>query len=202
MIERNAQKWRQIVFWSSVSNAITTIRILMLFPVLYFLYTNLSALKIIAIASLITMLFMDKLDGYLARKLNQATKFGSIFDIAGDRIIEIAFWIVFADLKLIPIWVPIIILTRGILTDSIRYHALSEGKTPFGKESMMKSRLTEFIVGSDFMRSIANVKILAFILLILTTMYPRLLGLSLIITYISVFVNLLRGIPVIIDANV
>jgi CDP-diacylglycerol--glycerol-3-phosphate 3-phosphatidyltransferase len=108
---------------------------------------------------------------------------------------------VFADLKLIPVWVPVVILTRGILTDSIRYYALSKDKTPFGKESMMKSRLTEFIVGSDFMRAIANVKILAFILLILTTMYPQLLGLSLILTYVSVFVNLLRGIPVIIDAN-
>ena len=138
------------------------------------------------------MLFMDKFDGYFARKLNQATKFGSIFDIAGDRIIEITFWMVFADLKLIPVWVPIVILTRGILTDSIRYYALSKDKTPFGKESMMKSRLTEFIVGSDFMRAIANIKILAFILLILTTMYPQLLGLSLIVTYASVLVNLLN----------
>jgi CDP-diacylglycerol--glycerol-3-phosphate 3-phosphatidyltransferase len=201
MIASKAQKWNQIFFWNSVPNTITTIRLLILFPMLYFLYIDGSFLKVIAIASLIIMLFMDKLDGYLARKLNQATKFGSIFDIAGDRIIEITFWMVFADLKLIPVWVPVVILTRGILTDSIRYYALSKDKTPFGKESMMKSRLTEFIVGSDFMRAIANVKILAFILLILTTMYPQLLGLSLILTYVSVFVNLLRGIPVIIDAN-
>jgi len=201
MIGSKTQKWSQIFFWNNVPNSITTIRILMLFPMLYFLYMNLSALKVIAIASLVIMLFMDKLDGYLARKLNQTTKFGSIFDIAGDRIIEITFWIVFAHLKLIPIWVPIVILTRGILTDSIRHHALSKNQTPFGKTSMMKSRLTEFIVGSDFMRAVANVKILAFILLILSTMYPQLLGLSLIITYVSVFVNLVRGIPVIIDAN-
>jgi len=201
MITSKAQKWNQIFFWNSVPNTITTIRILMLFPMLYFLYIDGSFLKVIAIASLIIMLFMDKLDGYLARKLNQTTKFGSIFDIAGDRIIEITFWMVFADLKLIPVWVPVVIFTRGILTDSIRYYALSKDKTPFGKESMMKSRLTEFIVGSDFMRAIANVKVLAFILLILTTMYPQLLGLSLIVTYVSVFVNLLRGIPVIIDAN-
>lgn len=202
MVGGKARKWRRMFFWNSVPNTITTVRIVMLFPILYFLYTDLSVLKAIAMASLTIMLLMDKLDGYLARKLNQATEFGSIFDIVGDRIIEIAFWMVFAHLRLIPIWVPVVILTRGILTDSIRYYASSKGKTPFGKESMMKSRLTEFIVGSDFMRAIANVKMLAFILLILTTMYPHLLGLSLIVTYVSVSVNLLRGVPVIMDANV
>jgi len=201
MIESKAQKQSRVFFWNSIPNAITTIRILMLFPILCLLYTNVNALKIIVVASLITMLFMDKLDGYLARRLNQATKFGSIFDIAGDRIIEIALWIVFAHLRLIPLWVPIVFLTRGILTDSIRHSALSNGKTPFGKESMMKSRLTEFIVGSNFMRAIGTVKIPAFILLTLSTIYPHLLGLSLAVTYVSVFVNLLRGIPVIIDAN-
>ena len=202
MTRSKAQKRRRMFFWNNVPNTITTIRILMIFPILYFLYTDLTTLKAIAIASLIIMLLMDKLDGYLARRLSQATKFGSIFDIVGDRIIEVTFWIVFAHLRLIPVWVPIVILTRGILTDSVRYYASSKDKTPFGKESMMKSRLTEFIVGSDFMRAIANVKILAFVLLILTTMYPHLLGISLIVTYLSVFVNLLRGIPVIADANV
>ena len=201
MIASKTQKWNQLFFWNNIPNAITTIRILMLFPMLYLLYIDLSALKVVAIISLIIMLFMDKLDGYLARKLNQATKFGSIFDIAGDRIIEVTFWVVFADLNLIPVWVPVVIITRGVLTDAIRAQALSKDKTPFGRESMMRSKLTEFIVGSNFMRAIANVKIVAFILLILTTIYPQLLGLSLIITYASVLVNLLRGIPVIIDAN-
>ena len=201
MVKSKAQKRSGIFFWNNVPNTITTVRILMLFPVVYLLYVDLVPLKMVAVASLITMLLMDKLDGYFARKLDQGTKFGSIFDIAGDRIIELAFWIVFADLKLIPVWVPIVVLTRGVLTDSIRSHALSKDKTPFGEESMMKSRLTEFIVGSDFMRAIANVKILAFILLILATVHPQLLGLGLMVTYASVFVNLLRGIPVIIDAG-
>ena len=202
MIESKSRKWSRTFFWNNIPNAITTIRILMLLPILCFLYANLSVLKVMVIASLIIMLFMDKLDGYLARRLGQATRFGSIFDIAGDRIIEVTLWMVFAHLKLIPVWVPIVILVRGILTDSVSYQALSNGKTPFGKQSMMKSRLTEFITGSDFMRAIANVKILAFILLILATMYPYLLGLGLIVTYISIFVNLLRGIPVIVDADV
>lgn len=201
IVENKAEKHSRTFLWSNVPNAITTIRILMLFPALYFLYLDLSVLKWIAIVLIVIMLLMDKLDGHLARILNQGTGFGSIYDIAGDRIVELTFWIVFAHLKLIPVWVPIVILVRGILTDSIRCYALSQDKTPFGKSSMMKSRLTEFIVGSDFMRTVANVKILAFVLLILATMHPYLLQLGLIVTYVSVCVNLLRGIPVIIDAN-
>ena len=201
MIASKAQETSRMVFWNSVPNAITTIRIMMLFAVVFFLYTNLESWKAVAIGFLVTMLLMDKLDGYLARKLDQATKFGSVFDIAGDRIIEVVLWIVFAHLQLIPVWVPIVILTRGILTDSIRHHALSKGKTPFGKESMMRSRLSEFIVGSDLMRAVACVKIPTFVLLILSTTYPELLGVSLILTYVSVFVNLVRGIPVIMDAR-
>ena len=201
MVEGKESKRSTICFWNNVPNTITTVRILMLFPIVYFLYVDLVPLKMISAASLVVMLLMDKLDGYLARRLNQGTKFGCIFDIVGDRITELTFWIVFADLKLIPVWVPIIVLTRGVLTDSIRSHALSMDKTPFGEESMMKSRLTEFIVGSDFMRAIANVKIVAFILLILATVHPQLLEPGLIVTYASVLVNLLRGIPVIIDAN-
>jgi len=201
IVENKAEKHGRTFLWSNVPNAITTIRILMLFPGLYFLYLDLNVLKVITIVLIVIMLLMDKLDGYLARTLNQGTRFGSIYDIAGDRIVELAFWIVFAHLKLIPVWVPIVILVRGILTDSTRCYALSKDKTPFGKSSMMKSRLTEFIVGSDFMRTVANVKILAFILLILATMHPYLLQLALIVTYVSVCVNLLRGIPVIVDAN-
>jgi CDP-diacylglycerol--glycerol-3-phosphate 3-phosphatidyltransferase len=202
MLGIKAQQWNTMVFWNNIPNSITTIRILMLFPILCFLYTDSIVLKLITIASLIVLLLMDKLDGFYARRYNQATKFGCVFDIAGDRIIEISFWMIFAHLKLIPVWVPVVIITRGIITDSLRGYALSKDKTPFGKDSMLKSRLTEFIVGSNFMRAVANVKIIAFIVLILATIYPQLAMIGLIITYISVFVNLLRGLPVVVDARV
>ena len=39
---------------------------------------------------------MDGVDGYIARKYNQASELGSVLDIMGDRIVEASYWIAFA----------------------------------------------------------------------------------------------------------
>ena len=39
-------------------------------------------------------------------------------DIAGDRIVEMALWVIFADLDLIPIWVPLLVISRGAIVDT------------------------------------------------------------------------------------
>lgn len=73
-------------------------------------------------AFVLTVLVMwgDGLDGFFARKLNQCTKLGAVLDIAGDRVVEMLYWIVFAVLGWIPAWVPIIFLVRGTFVDAIR----------------------------------------------------------------------------------
>ena len=38
------------------------------------------------------------LDGWVARKRGSASTFGAVFDILGDRIVENALWVIFADL--------------------------------------------------------------------------------------------------------
>ncbi len=82
---------------------------------------------------------LDGVDGIIARKCNQATKFGAIFDTVADRIIENTFWIYFAVNGLIPLWMPITVLTRGFLIDSLQHytklsksdwaHALTRSRT-------------------------------------------------------------------------
>ncbi len=185
----------------NIPDKITLIRIFIVFPVIFLAYSRSIYLIISCILLIISSTFLDYLDGYFARKLNQSTKFGSIFDIMGDRIVEVTLYFIFAYLRMIPIWIPIIIFTRGAITDSLRGFALTKNKTPFGKNSMMNSKLSRFLTASRVMRVSANVKFLAFIALILSLIEPRLYFYALILTYISVAVNLLRGIPVIIDAK-
>ena len=98
------------------------------------------------------VIYLDQLDGYVARKLNVASDFGALFDIVGDRIVESIFWIYFAAQGMISFWAPMIIITRGFLADSVRAQAFKQGKTPFGEKTMMKSPTTKFLVASRFSR--------------------------------------------------
>lgn len=77
---------------------------------------------------------MDGLDGYIARKYNQSSEWGSVLDIMGDRIVEASYWIVFAVLGWLNILFPLICVARAFTTDSIRSVALSKGMTAFGEK--------------------------------------------------------------------
>lgn len=138
------------------ANIITLLRIGLVFvAVLLFgtgFYGQLSAFLLT-----ILIIYMDALDGYVARKLNTASDFGALFDITGDRIVENVYWIYFASIGMVTIWIPIIVITRGFLTDSLRSIAFAEGKTAFGDKTMMRSGFTRFLVSSRISRGIYGV---------------------------------------------
>ena len=87
---------------------------------------------------LIIFIFVsDGLDGYIARKRNETSLFGALFDIAGDRIVELTLWIVAADIDLVPIWVPLVFIIRGVIVDTIRSsNAVAEGMAPFALDAL------------------------------------------------------------------
>jgi phosphatidylglycerophosphate synthase len=76
-----------------------------------------------------------------------------VLDIAGDRVVECVLWICLADLRLIGVWIPIVVISRDIFTDSIRNYALRFGYSGFGEKSMMRSGLGRFLTGSPVMRT-------------------------------------------------
>lgn len=143
-------------------NIVSIFRIVLVFVTIWF-FTLSEIFAIIAFFLTIVVIYMDSLDGYLARKFNVASDFGALLDIAGDRIVENSFWIFFAAHGDISFWIPVIIVTRGFWVDMVRSLAFSEGKTPFGKKTMMRSKLTQFLVSSPFSRSsYAVTKVLSF----------------------------------------
>ncbi|MBD3232468.1 MAG: hypothetical protein GF315_01950 [candidate division Zixibacteria bacterium] len=140
-------------FAINLPNFITVFRLGLVFALAILVYGNTIWERAIAATIAVLVVVGDWLDGHLARKLNQATTLGSVLDIAADRIFESVMWIILADLRLIPVWIPILVISRGILTDSIRAYALRFGYSGFGEKTMQQSRIAKFITGSPFMRS-------------------------------------------------
>ena len=69
----------------------------------------------------------DKLDGYIARSRNQITTFGKFLDPLADKILVLAAMVVLVELKKIPAWIPIIVLTREFLVSGYRLIAVEKG---------------------------------------------------------------------------
>lgn len=200
------------------ANIITLGRILLTFFVII-LFQMGFYYKLFATALTILVIYLDSLDGYVARKLGVASDFGALFDITGDRIVEHIYLIFFTAMGVLNFWVPLIFVTRSFLVDTLRSVAYSrEGKTPFGKKSMMRSGLSYFLTASRFSRAVYGVsKVAVFILLGLILTFttdvpsefsdisrqfmPKLSLISEILVWTMVAFNLMRGIPVLVDGR-
>ncbi len=192
-------------------NRITLLRIGLLFVLVVLIYEGKFWIRLSAAALSILLIVMDWLDGYLARKLDEKTVLGSLLDIAGDRIVEVVLWICLADLRLVPVWIPILVISRGILTDTIRGYVLQYGYTAFGQKTMMRTSLGQFLTGSPVMRTgYAILKACSFSLLLLASAFRKagFLPQSYVDTALTVgfwvavttaVVCLVRGLPVIIE---
>ena len=189
-----------------MANFISIFRIFIMFIAVYLIYTceGNTIAYIWALALTIIAFALDGLDGYVARKFHEESKFGALLDIMGDRIVENTYWILFAVMGWLNILFPLIAITRGFITDTIRSAAMEQGLTPFG---MQVSPVCKFITGSRFMRiSYAVAKVLAFILIV-AAYTPTCPNSELILTigyWAAVFAIVfcvVRGLPVVLEAK-
>jgi CDP-diacylglycerol---glycerol-3-phosphate 3-phosphatidyltransferase len=191
-----------------VANLVTLSRLLLLLLVVWLAYQPPSPWQFAAFFLIIVIFVSDALDGYIARKRNETSLFGALFDIAGDRVVELTLWIVATDLDLVPIWVPLVFIIRGVIVDTIRSsHTVAQGVEPF---ALMRTAVGKFLVGSRFMRGFyATVKACAFCGLALLVPFPHVLpelwseiGAALTVltytfVYLAVLLCIMRGVPVI-----
>jgi CDP-diacylglycerol---glycerol-3-phosphate 3-phosphatidyltransferase len=191
-----------------MANLVTLSRLLLLLVVVWLFYQPLSPWSFATFFLIVFIFITDGLDGYIARKRNETSLFGALFDIAGDRIVELTLWIVAADVDLVPIWVPLVFIIRGVTVDTIRSsNAVAEGVAPF---ALMRSRLGKFIVAGKFVRILyAVVKAAAFAGLALQQPFPAVLpelwdsigwllkALTYFFVYFAVVLCIARGLPVI-----
>ena len=191
-----------------MANIITLSRIFLAFIVVALLFLKTDTATLTAVILTVFVMWFDGLDGYIARKFNETSKLGAVLDIMGDRIVENIFWISFCALGWVNVAVPIIVLTRGIITDSLRTLAFEKGYTAFGKTTMMQGKVAKFIVASNFSRfTYAVCKAVAFFFLIAGhfpleyALKSNILFIGNICVYISVVFCVLRGLPVIIESK-
>ena len=146
-----------------MANALTLARVLLIFVVIGVwardsgireVWVDLAMVPLLAWA-----IFMDALDGWAARRWHEESDAGALFDIAGDRIVELALWTFFAIRQdatgqpFVPFWVPLVIITRTVLTDLVRSVAFGQGKTPFGSKGMQASGWAHQLTASRWSRA-------------------------------------------------
>lgn len=192
-----------------MANLITLTRFVLLFVLVALAEAAPPQWQLVNMPLLVLIIALDGLDGWVARRRGETSRFGSLFDIVVDRVVENVLWIVLADLDLVPVWVAIVFITRGVVVDGFRYQAVGAAENVFG---MMWSRWGRWLVASRFMRALyGTVKGVAFgwLLLIqpLPDVYPELWaawsGIALEIGHVlvlaAVVLCLARGLPVVIE---
>ncbi len=195
-----------------MANAITLSRLLWLaLAILLLLQANATA-RLVAAGLIILVIALDGIDGIVARAWDEVSDLGSVLDIAVDRVVEQALWVVYAYLGLVPLWAPIIVIARGVMTDALRSYVLAKGETAFG---MMQSRWGQILVSNRPMRALYGIaKTVAFVYLALlaaahvawpgtpqAAWLPALDNLAWWLTLFVVGLTVLRGIPVFIEAR-
>ena len=70
----------------------------------------------------------DFIDGYIARSRNMVTDFGKVADAIADKVLVNGLLILLAYDRLIPIIIPVVIVTRDIIVDSCKMISGSKGK--------------------------------------------------------------------------
>jgi CDP-diacylglycerol---glycerol-3-phosphate 3-phosphatidyltransferase len=143
-----------------LANWITLARLPLLALCLGILYVGSPQMRIVGAALLFVGFMLDTVDGIVARRRGESSLAGSVLDIAADRAYELALWVAFAHLGLIPVVLPLIVLARTTLTDAFRSLGLAEGMAPFDQP---RGRWARALVSSPWMRTgYAGAKIGAF----------------------------------------
>ncbi len=205
-----------------MANLLTILRMILCVIAIELLFSGRPDYAAASIIITLLVIILDGLDGYVARSLNESSKFGSVFDILGDRVVENLYWIAFAVIGWVGVWVPMVVVARGILTDGIRSIALSQGYTAFGSSTMMQNKFCHFLTASRFSRAVYGVaKTLVFLMLIFAHI-PNIeyfdamtinsyiwyadnqsyfITAADILVYITVIMCIIRGIPVLIESK-
>lgn len=188
-----------------MANIITVARFPLLFLYLVILYYGNPTLQFWNVPFILIIFNLDSLDGWVARKRGETSLLGSVLDIATDRTLEYVLWVIYAHLGLIPVIVPLIVLIRGTMVDAVRSVGMKSGKSAFDQ---IQSPLNKFLVGSRFMRAtygISKAAAAGFLTLAYAyflsngELFDITYAAGLVFTWFSVFLCLVRGIPVLIE---
>jgi CDP-diacylglycerol---glycerol-3-phosphate 3-phosphatidyltransferase len=194
-----------------LANWITLSRFPLLLATVLILYFGSAGVRLAGVALLFLGLMLDTVDGVVARSRGETSLFGSVLDIAADRTYELILWVCFADLGMISVAIPLIIIARTTLTDAFRSIGVGQGTAPFAQH---RTALSRFLVGSSWMRTgYAVTKVATFCGLALAQAFgdlspqtslartvPSMLEVFQVTAWLAVAFCIFRGLPVIISS--
>jgi CDP-diacylglycerol--glycerol-3-phosphate 3-phosphatidyltransferase len=112
----------------NLANKITLSRILLTFVFMFLLFCSGTLAKYLALLTFIIASLTDYLDGWIARKRKIENNFGRLMDPIADKILVLAAFLAFVEMKIIPAWMVIVIIFRELVITGLRIIAVSRGK--------------------------------------------------------------------------
>jgi len=133
-----------------MANIITVSRLPVLIVTILLLGSASPLARLVGAGLIIVLIAMDSIDGIVARKRCEISLMGSVLDIMVDRAVELVMWVWLAHLELISVAIPIIVILRGTIVDSLRGIHVRDGQAPFDSQH---TRLGTWLVKSPMMRT-------------------------------------------------
>lgn len=162
----------------NIPNSITIIRIILVIPLLYFLYQPEIFAQWIALIIFLFAGLTDWLDGYLARKLEQITPLGKFLDPLTDKILIIAPLLILIERHHIPAWGVFLIIIREIIIAGWRVNPQLSHQSDIQGANVWGKLKTVFQIGA---------------IALLLTPINSLLFWGLIMFWIAVFLTIISG---------
>ena len=112
----------------SIPNILSFVRILLI-PIFVWLYVTAgtSGEYYLAAAVVVASGITDFLDGQIARRCNMITEFGKFLDPLADKLLVCSALICLVDLKQLPAWMVIVIISREFIISGFRLVASDNG---------------------------------------------------------------------------
>ncbi len=161
----------------NIPTKLTVLRLLLVPLFMYLLLNNyyLGAFVIFIMAAL-----TDFLDGYLARKWNQITDLGKLLDPLADKILVISALIIFVEMKILPSWSVVIIVSRELFVSIMRAVLAAKGVVVAAGKTGKAKTVTQMIA-------------VILLMFILASGQDQLMTVALVIYYISVVLTVTSG---------
>lgn len=169
----------------TVSNIITISRLALLPFIVHFLLTD---QRVIAFAIMLISLLSDGLDGYLARRLHQESRLGKFLDPLCDKIFLAVILVTLFYIKVVPLWVVVLIVSRDFLI-LLGSYILLKNKSVV-QVSNIFGKITGFIFGAMILALTINLTLIGTVL-----MYTSIVVMTVaFITYSMNYLRIMKGV--------
>lgn len=134
----------------NLANKLTISRIFLTFIFMFLLFSQGILFKVLALVVFAIASFTDFLDGFIAKKRNEISPFGKFMDPIADKVLVIAAFLAFVEMRLIPAWIIVIIIFREFIITGLRLIALRRGEVMeaemAGKHKTVSQMLSIYII--------------------------------------------------------